>query len=255
MAPMKFEEQMKDKLDQRKIEPSENAWESIASQIDSGKSSNRGNAVFYYAIAAGFVGVVLASFIFIISGNNSADSMNKVVDTENLESSIENPQIIKSNPRQEVDVHRQNITEESAFGSTITNDVVYEANNQRDNNPNITNNISEVIAGQDVDEPKKDFSLQTNGVIKAKISQLVERVDMMELNQIKVTDAEIDSLLRSAQRDIIRDQLFIRGNTVDAMVLLSQAEDEMDQTFRDQIFDALRDGFMKVRTAVASRNE
>lgn len=252
---MKFEEQMKDKLDQRKIKPSEKAWQTIASQIDTGKSSNRGNSVFYYAIAAGFVGVVLASFIFIISSNNSVDSLHKVVDTENLESSIENKQNIERNPVQEMDIDKQNIKEESVLGSTITNEVVYEANNHRKNNSYITNNTSEIIAGQNVDEPKKDFSLQTNEVINTKISQLVEQVDMMELSQIKVTDSEIDSLLRSAQRDIIREQLFLENNTVDAMALLSQAEDEMDQNFRDQIFDALRDGFMKVRTAIASRNE
>ena len=252
---MKFEEQMKDKLDQRKILPSEKAWQTIASQIDTGKSSNRGKSVFYYAIAAGFVGVVLASFIFIISGNNSADSMNKVVDTENLESSNENKQIIKRNPGQEMDIRKQNITKESTIGNTDANVVVYGANDQSSTNSSPTSYMSKGSDGQVVDATKEDFSFQTKGVINSKISQLVEQVDMMELSQINVTDAEIDSLLRNAQRDIIREQLFLKNNTVDAMALLSQAEDEMDQNFRDQLFDALRDGFMKVRTAIASRNE
>ena len=32
-------------------------------------------------------------------------------------------------------------------------------------------------------------------------------------------------------------------------------EDELDESFRDQIFDALKSGYLKLRTAVADRNE
>ena len=42
--------------------------------------------------------------------------------------------------------------------------------------------------------------------------------------------------------------------TVDAMALLAEAETEMDQTFREQLFIKLKNGFNKVRTAVADRN-
>ena len=36
---------------------------------------------------------------------------------------------------------------------------------------------------------------------------------------------------------------------------LTEVEDELDQSFRDQIFDSLKEGFLKVRTAVADRNK
>ncbi len=70
----------------------------------------------------------------------------------------------------------------------------------------------------------------------------------------QVSDAEVDSLLRNAQEAIFREQLFKQDQSVDAMALLSQVEEELDQSFRDQIFQSLKSGFLKVRTAVADRN-
>ncbi|CAN0604335.1 unnamed protein product, partial [Ectocarpus sp. 12 AP-2014] len=69
-----------------------------------------------------------------------------------------------------------------------------------------------------------------------------------------VTDAEVDSLLTRAQDEILRDKIFNKDKSVDAMALLTEVEDELDKSFRDQIFDSLKAGFIKVRTAVADRN-
>jgi len=66
-----------------------------------------------------------------------------------------------------------------------------------------------------------------------------------------LTNAEVDDLLRSAQEEILREKLFSQNGSVDAMAL----QDELDQSFRDQIFESLKTGFLKVRTAVADRNK
>ena len=77
----------------------------------------------------------------------------------------------------------------------------------------------------------------------------------MENTSQEVTDAEVDSLLRAAQRQILTDKLFADSGSVDAMSLLAEVEDELDESFRDQIFDALKSGYLKLRTAVADRNQ
>jgi len=81
----------------------------------------------------------------------------------------------------------------------------------------------------------------------------VAKVDALELSDA-VTDAEVDSLLLQAQQDILKENLFNTDNSVNAMALLTEVEDELDQSFRDQIFESLKTGFLKVRTAVADRN-
>ncbi|MFT4832236.1 MAG: hypothetical protein ACI815_001889 [Psychroserpens sp.] len=253
MAPMKFEEQMKDKLDQRTLKPSEKAWETIASQLDATKGSKRRNTFFWYGIAAGFIGIILLSAIYFLGQDQATPDQYKVVETEKL--GKEEPK--KSELEQQVTLGAQeNSSANIVPGNTVNNAVASVQHKDGDhlkNSPNTDAIIN--IAQQDKWEAKVTLPNQTNEVINAKIAQLVEQADWLDQNQMKVTDAEIDSLLRRAQHEIIQEQLFRKDNTIDAMALLTQVEDEMDQSFRDQIFDALRDGFLKVRTAVATRNE
>lgn len=92
-------------------------------------------------------------------------------------------------------------------------------------------------------------------MINDKVAELVTQVDVLEqYSTVTVTDAEVDSLLKWAQEEILRENLFKTNTTVDATVLLAAVEDELDQSFRDQIFNSLKAGFIKVRTAVAERN-
>ena len=64
MAPIKFEEHIKEKLDKREIKPSVRAWESIASSIDNTNQGNKKGFV-WYAIAACVLGLLMASlFLF-----------------------------------------------------------------------------------------------------------------------------------------------------------------------------------------------
>ncbi|MBT8311926.1 MAG: hypothetical protein HKP23_03715, partial [Flavobacteriaceae bacterium] len=90
--------------------------------------------------------------------------------------------------------------------------------------------------------------------IQEKITEVVAEVRLLELNNEALTEAEVDSLLRKAQNELLKERLFKTDNTVDAVALLNEVETELDQSSRDQIFDRLKTGFMKVRTALADRN-
>lgn len=91
--------------------------------------------------------------------------------------------------------------------------------------------------------------------METKIAEIVAQVDFLEKKNGAVTKAEIDTLLRQAQKEILEHKVFYKGNTIDAMALLVDVEDELDQSFRDRIFEALKEGYTKVRTAVADRNQ
>ena len=91
-------------------------------------------------------------------------------------------------------------------------------------------------------------------LIQAKITEVVAEVRLLELNNDALTEAEVDSLLRMAQSELLKERIFQADRSVDAMALLNEVEDELDQSFRDQIFDRLKAGFIKVKTAVADRN-
>ena len=93
-----------------------------------------------------------------------------------------------------------------------------------------------------------------DALVALQVDAVLLQVEGMEAASGEVSDAEIDSLLREAQAQISM-QSEMAPDSVNAMALLSEAESEMDQTFREQLFNKLRKGFNKVRTAVADRNE
>ena len=43
-------------------------------------------------------------------------------------------------------------------------------------------------------------------------------------------------------------------NKVDANALLQSVEDDLEQSFRAKVFDAIKSGYESVKTAVAERN-
>ena len=108
-----------------------------------------------------------------------------------------------------------------------------------------------VDASNEVQIPLNDDS---EDLINTKVLEVLARVDVLEEDNEALTDAKVDSLLRKAQEEILTDKLFRNNRSVDAMALLSEVESELDKSFRDQIFESLKTGFLKVRTAVADRN-
>jgi len=56
------------------------------------------------------------------------------------------------------------------------------------------------------------------------------------------------------KKESLVSKIVSEDGVVDASALLLEAEQELDRSFRDQIFDALKSGYLKAKTAVANRN-
>ncbi|MEQ9581943.1 MAG: hypothetical protein RIM68_07245, partial [Arenibacter sp.] len=116
--------------------------------------------------------------------------------------------------------------------------------------------IGNVIAKGEYIEPKlvEKVLIGPDSLLNAKIEKVVAQVNLLEQNNISLTDAEVDSLLKLAQKELFSERIFRDNHSVDAMALLADVESELDRTFREQIFDMLKEGYVKVKTAVVSRN-
>ena len=91
--------------------------------------------------------------------------------------------------------------------------------------------------------------------INSQLDAVLAQVALLESRQGGVSEAEIDSLLRQAQQEISGHAYHPPRDSVDAMALLMETEEELDRSFREQLFDRLKTGFARVRTAVATRND
>src|SRR5690606_33354719 len=90
--------------------------------------------------------------------------------------------------------------------------------------------------------------------INSKIEEVIAQVALLEQTDTDITDAEVDSLLLQAQRELFSNNVIRDDHTIDAMALLADVEGELDRSFREQLFDMLKEGYFKARNAVATRN-
>ncbi|WP_421811127.1 hypothetical protein [Flagellimonas sp.] len=239
----KLEKHIKERLEDRTIAPSKGAWDKIASQVKEPAPRKR-NTWFPYAIAASVVGIVLVSVFFFTKGDAEVEQI-QVVDTETkteTQTQFEDRKVKELVKDEQTEVTKTKSepvapekTEEFASKTPVSNTAIVE---------------------EEVKEPLRDeIKINSDRLIAQKVEEVVAQVQIMETAQQDVSDAEVDSLLRAAQRQILTDKLFTEGGSVDAMSLLAEVEDELDESFRDQIFDALKSGYLKLRTAVADRNQ
>ncbi len=251
MEPNKFEKHIAEQMKERQIQPSTDAWERISEQIENSTAVKKNNFM-WYAIAASFIGILMISILFFQSGDQLLDDDVQMVDFNKKEAPVKqnletlNEKRIEEVPNLE-DNEPLNATNEFEISK---NDLVKETLNlQSADDSSIVLN-DDTVEKIDIEE----FMEVNDNSIELKIQEVLAQVDSIELNNTALTNAEVDELLRNAQEEILRDKLFKQNGSVDAIALLSEVEDELDQSFRDQIFESLKEGFLIVRTAVAERN-
>ncbi len=276
MAPLKFEDKIKEKLEQRTIKPSEDSWQKLTSKLDDNQSQKKESKKrIWYSVAAIFVGVLLTSIFVGQSLFDVERSDPQMVNNEEKFIKSENPNAIVSE-----DYHENLIKDEKSAKP-----------NQTDNNTSnsiISDKIDKVAANsmplskvgvssatdakkesnEDTIKPEK-ITIQNDTdivgvvnndvvpidslVIQDKIANVVAKIKDLQKNNIEVTDAEIDQLLMNAQREIATNKI-MKSNAVSASALLQDVENELDENFKQRVFEALKKGFQKVRTAVVERD-
>ena len=277
MAPMKLENKMKERLEKRSIDPSPAAWDRIAAKLETQAVVKKSNRKLWLAIAASFIGGVIATLI-ILNQQPLTQNTAPLVDTPAVEintSSQEEKSELILNAEENEMLRTDNsmiveakspIVEETRSqkqGKSIQNKlevavVVKEELPQKEavSNTTITNEtkstlLAVVESTQRSTESDFNNNLNIKKAIETQVKSLVATVDLNA-----VSDEEIDALLKNAQREIISNRVFNSSTgRVDANALLLDVEAEVDpQSFRDKIFEALSTGFEKARDAVVDRN-
>ncbi|WP_299603046.1 hypothetical protein [uncultured Aquimarina sp.] len=278
MAPLKFEDNIKDKLEQRTIQPSDAIWERLDQELDEKNGQKKVKKYWWIGLAASIVGVLMITTFFTNSSNNLKPSNNQLVEVTNEKND--------SKQSEDIDVLNIDALKEEEI---IANKEVKEAIEKEINTPIIKKNKEEKLQNkkslrstvatigsiQEIEEnsvedtkiaiaaksevitdPIKAIEepLELNkGVIDNKISDIVAQVEQLEQNNKVVTDKEIEALLLKAQHEITTQQI-LQSNTVNASALLLDVEAELDESFKDRVFEALKTGFEKLKTTVAERD-
>ena len=245
MAPNKFENHIKKQLVDREMRPSSDAWLKLSNRLDETaiEQPKRRN-YFWYAVAACVVGLIILSAVFFNATPILSETNIQIVeyDKEVFKKADDFPETKTQRNAVEV-VSTEGVVEEKLENKVVKTKVEVLEKDA------LTETL--VAMSNEIQVPLKDASEE---IINTKLLQVLAQVDALEYDNEELTDAEVDSLLRRAQEEILIDKLFRENHSIDAMALLSEVESELDKSFRDQIFESLKSGFFKVRTAVADRN-
>jgi hypothetical protein len=262
MAPLKYEDKMRNKLESRSIEPSNNSWEKLSKRLDNHEEKKSKKNVFWFLkIAAAIVGVVWISSTIFFS-ETVIEIEPQIVDTPKIDvNKLENNSIEDDTQKFIKEIEKG--TSEDV--ETITTEVVIvkqKQENKINKKEEVLKNINEVesiaIANVKVQKEveKKPELISLDAVKDENVEVLVAQIVELKEQNKEITDAEIDDLLNMAQDEIRLKKLYKNNSkTVDAMALLQDVEADLDRSFRKKVFEALKINYNNVKTAVAQRND
>lgn len=223
MEPNKLENKMREKLNQRTIQPSANAWDRLDAMLSVTEQKPKRNYK-WLSIAAVFVGFTLIG-IFIL----------------NKEKSIEN--VIPSNP-----IVLENETEKVENLNEKENTISSEENQKE---VAIINQSKKKMDEQPVAiNPKKDFLLDNHSKTKEVIVENQSKEAINKYVNAKSLLAEIETGEKFEIPTLSKNP----SVKVDANALLSSAEKEVEETFRDKVIQSINKKYNSVKSTLANRN-
>lgn len=260
MAPIKFDDHIRERLQEREIHPSNSAWDRLNKEIN--HTSKKTTKIPWYAIAASIAGlIVIVSLVFLNQTNSRIDT-NIIVEskTNTINKDVPNEPIFKAENNEIVSATETQNKEESNSETPIIleNQKAVSSNkiknknseiafiNSENNAINSHNQESVVVSENEINNSETNF-------IDLKVAEVVAEVTAIKKSNKEVTEDEINALLEKAQFEI-QSQRLLENKKVDATALLNLVEEELEINFRDKVFDALGEQFEKVRTAVVDRN-
>ena len=233
----KLEKHIKNKLEERTLRPSNEAWSKIAGQLDN-KATNRKN----YGWLSAAVIALLISLLGVFMFNNQEEPQTPIVLVP------ENSKL--SNTKEGMLINDEvEITTNSAQVNSMEESIV----NTSTNTP-LTTDIETSLASNET--PKQPFevadsfmnksenSFKDDALVNQKLNQVLLVVNQLENSNTEVSDAELDSLLLQAQREIFKERLNDSNRSVDAMALLNEVELELYDEATNPLFKQLKKAFL-----------
>ncbi|EDP98056.1 hypothetical protein U8527_18830 [Kordia algicida OT-1] len=255
--------ELKNKLEERRMEVSENSWEKLASQLDTNDQKKKRKTFYlpYAACLAVLFGVI--AFMFLKNDRNA--NSDTIVDTNSKE-------IIKQNKDIKTPVVLKEVTNDEIFKEVVVQSEETKLLEKIKTSPKETSaekaikaplkielqkEIQNTVAIHKIDtllkelQPvvaQKEVELDITKELKASITAL------SETENITITDEEINQLLKEAQESFA--ELEVKEEETDALrfatadELLGEVEYELDMSFKRKVFELIKHRVQKTRTAL-----
>ena len=240
MEPNKFENQIKDKLEGRAIQPSAKSWDRLDAMLSVKEKPKNKSFVWYY-VAASLFFVFGITYWFINQDATEIIPQNTVVTIEGKDS-------------------KESFEEQNSIENKVeTNDILIEdfqinknsaiVQNQEPKNVNYDKKIK-------VENLKEETFIQ-NQIIEEKEAIVENNKPKTKNNKpIYVSPEKLLASVENSQENISITHSKKTNNSikVNANSLLSSVENEIKEEYRETTFDKLKRKFNETNSAVVNRN-
>jgi hypothetical protein len=248
MAPVEFEKELKKRLRSREARPSEDTWDRIADRLDAEGPARRRNPRWWMGLAAASVAFLLA-LVFFWEQPGPSPGRDPVVEA---------PEKQMGAPGEKQDTPSDDLVgKPGQVGIALTSEGEGSESSVpvQVPGPEAFQDVTKGEAVASLKEPASGDDLARMEGLARQLDSTYARIAGMEPASQPVDDAQIDSLLWQARQAIARQDSLAEQPSVDPFILLAQAEDELDQTFREKIMEKVKSGVTRLRTAVAQNNK
>lgn len=257
MAPNKFEDHIRTQLSQRQIEPSKAGWEKLNARLEI--QETKSNSKWWLGIAAAVVfGLIAITGINFFGGNFEGPQVAE--EPKNKEVDIEKPvDIVKENSQTKIAEAEYTEKKTKKLDAVVVSNNIIEGTAAVINKPE--ERSQQPIAANNVAKSKSEVAespvpLIHNSIIEHEISPKLNDVVVnveVEVLQEQSINNEVDALLREAASNTPANNVKHSYNA-SAITLLQDVETELEPTFRNKVFEMIKDGYVKAKTAVVTRN-
>ncbi|WP_339624932.1 hypothetical protein [uncultured Winogradskyella sp.] len=257
MAPIKFEEKLKEKLDKRTLSPSVNSWSKLAQRLDEEENKSKNSMYLWLSIAAGLL-IMLAVSVQFFNKNETEKAIEGVVE-ENVLDKLQDfkTNSIDSQKRFELatEDHRLDLEKENKLEQSKIIDYKAVTPKKENTKSQLANNNKAVLKTPIIEGVS---IIKSQEITKSLVLKNTVATTLKSLNAESklVLDKEVDSLLKQANTALFNDDLQKSTiKTVDANALLLSVEEDMGQSFRSKVFEALEGSYKTLKTRVATRKD
>lgn len=245
MAQNKLENQIKEKLNSREIQPSAQAWDRLDAMLTVAEEKKTKRSFFSYK----FIGIAASVLVFVTLGmffftqkevekQSDRNVVTKEVEKDtindtNTKNVFPNPvkeqinDVVVSSEKPKINIQQPRTNNKKSIINQKTTAINQFVENQ-----------SQVVVNQNQVQPQKDgeIAIKEKENLKTEIKsdeQLFKSLDKVALNA-------------TTKKSTLK---------VDAKSLLNQVDGELDLTFREKVINSINKNYKNVKVAVSNRNK
>ena len=257
MEPNKIEEQFKELLNSRELQPSDKAWDRLDAMLSVAEEKKTKPSYGWFYIAASIIGFIFVGTLFFSQTEELIDvRRNDVVFQEKVEKSSEDTIQLQSEKDVLPSIQFQSVAEVSNDNQKSKNQITKSEGivhcNTCPSEKVIINQKTNRNLNQINNEKIAEFKNETS-IAHSEIPKTVEsNKSLTDKESILKSDNNLLVSLDNTAKQLANKKATIK---VDAKSLLSQVDGEVEYTFREKVFTKINKNYQEIKVALVNRNK